>query len=183
MQVLPFLTLGLDRVNSELHTPAVLLPRKKSLLRTEQGILRASVPRWTLWGRDKSFFGNRNTIPQISRLRPSVALKILEYFTLEKTTEAHWGSRGIALPFPKPRRQMRVGGQSHTPVALPPGKDHVPIVQETGLTPGTFWTGSANLDHTGIRSLDSSARSQSLHRLSYPTPKGLNMRRFSKALK
>ena len=29
-----------------------------------------------------------------------------------------------------------VGGQRHAPAALPPGRDPVPIVQETGWSPG-----------------------------------------------
>ena len=34
--------------------------------------------------------------------------------------------------------------QRHAPVALPPGKDPVPIVQEAGCAPGPVWTGSEN---------------------------------------
>jgi hypothetical protein len=47
------------------------------------------------------------------------------------------------------------------------GKDPVPIVEEAGWAPGTVWTGGENLAHTGIRSPDRPARSQSLYRLSY----------------
>jgi hypothetical protein len=49
-----------------------------------------------------------------------------------------------------------------------PGKDPVPIVQETGWAPGPVWTGAENLAPTGIQSPDRPARSQSLYRLSYP---------------
>jgi len=49
-----------------------------------------------------------------------------------------------------------------------PGKDPVPIVQEAGWAPGLVWTGAENLAHTGIRSPDRPAHSQSLYRLSYP---------------
>ena len=49
-----------------------------------------------------------------------------------------------------------------------PRKDPVPIVQETGWTPGPVWTGTENLALTGIRFPDRPARSQSLYRLSYP---------------
>ena len=49
-----------------------------------------------------------------------------------------------------------------------PGKVPVPIVQEAGWAPGPVWTGAENLAHTGIRSSDRPARSQSLYRLSYP---------------
>jgi hypothetical protein len=68
---------------------------------------------------------------------------------------------------------MGVGGQHHTPAALPPGKDPVPIVQEAGLVPGPVWTGAENLASTGIRSQDRPARSESLYRLSYPGPLGV----------
>jgi hypothetical protein len=49
-----------------------------------------------------------------------------------------------------------------------PGKVPVPIVQEAGWAAGPVWTGAENLAHTGIRSPDRPARSQSLYRLSYP---------------
>ena len=58
---------------------------------------------------------------------------------------------------------------SFTPKPLfTPGKDPVPILQETGWAPGPVWTGAENLPSTGIRSPDLPARRQSLHRLSYP---------------
>ena len=63
------------------------------------------------------------------------------------------GSRGTSLLF------LDHGTRS--------GKDPVPIVQETGCTPGQVWTGAENLAFTGIRSPDRPARSQSLYRLSY----------------
>jgi hypothetical protein len=69
MRVLSFLTLGLDRVNNELHAPAVLLPRETSLLRIEYGVVRTSVLRRTLWKRGKSLVGNRTTIPRLSSTR------------------------------------------------------------------------------------------------------------------
>jgi len=49
-----------------------------------------------------------------------------------------------------------------------PGKDPVPILQETGWAPGSVWTSAENLAATGIRSPDRPARSQSLYLLSYP---------------
>jgi len=64
-----------------------------------------------------------------------------------------------------------VGGQRHTPAALPPGKDSVPIVQEAGWAPGPVWTGVENLAPTGIRSPDHPAHSELLYRLSYPGPR------------
>ena len=65
---------------------------------------------------------------------------------------------------------MGVGGQRHALAALPPGKDPVPIVQEAGWAPGPVWMGAENLAPTGIRSPDRPARSESLYRLSYPSP-------------
>ena len=53
---------------------------------------------------------------------------------------------------------------------LYPGKEGVPIVQGVGWAPGPVWRGAENLAHTGIRSPDSPALSESLHRLSYPGP-------------
>jgi hypothetical protein len=79
------------------------------------------------------------------------------------------GSGSIALLFldlgtrrgrwsaPRPRR-------------FTPRKDPVPIVPEA---PGPVWTCTKNLAPNGIRSPDRPARSQSLYRLSYPGPIGL----------
>ena len=61
------------------------------------------------------------------------------------------------------------GSASRSGRSLPPGKDQVPIVQKVGWDPGSVWIGAENLASTGIRSPDRPARSQSLHRLSYPT--------------
>jgi len=44
---------------------------------------------------------------------------------------------------------------------LPPRKDPVSIVQETGWALGQVWTGAENLASNGIRSPDRSARRQS----------------------
>jgi hypothetical protein len=65
---------------------------------------------------------------------------------------------------------MGVGGKRHSPAALPPGKDPVPIVQEAGWAPGPVWTDAEILAPIGIRSPDRPARSQSLYRLSYSGP-------------
>ena len=63
---------------------------------------------------------------------------------------------------------MGVGGLAPRPSRFSPGKDPVPVVQEAGWAPGPVWTGAGNLAHTGIRSPDCPARSESLYRLSYP---------------
>ena len=47
--------------------------------------------------------------------------------TLEQATKAQMGSRGTALLFLQPRREMGVGGQRHAPAALPPGKIRYPL--------------------------------------------------------
>ena len=44
------------------------------------------------------------------------------------------------------------GGERHAPAALPKGKTHVLIVQETGWAPGQVWTGAENLATTGVSS-------------------------------
>ena len=60
-----------------------------------------------------------------------------------------------------------VGGQRHAPTALPPGKTRYPSYRASGQV----WTGAENLAHTGIRSPDCPARSESLYRLRYPGPR------------
>ena len=52
---------------------------------------------------------------------------------------------------------------STPPPHFTPGKDPVPVLQEAGWAPGPVWTGGKSRPHR-----DSPARSQSLHRLSYP---------------
>ena len=44
---------------------------------------------------------------------------------------------------------MGVGSQRHAPAAFTPGKDPVPIVQETGWASGPVWTGAENLAPPG----------------------------------
>jgi len=61
-----------------------------------------------------------------------------------------------------------VSGQQHIPAALYPGKDSVPISQETGWAPGPVWKGGKSRPHRNSIT-DRPTRSQSLYRLSYPT--------------
>ena len=62
---------------------------------------------------------------------------------------------------------------SSTPRPLfTPGKDPVPIVQESGWVPGPVWTGAENLSPTGIGSPDRPTRSHSPYRLRYPAHGG-----------
>ena len=90
-------------------------------------------------------------------------------FTLKQATKAQRGSRGIALLFLKPRRQMDGGGQRHAPAALPPGKARYPLYRRwVGPRTGMYGCGESRL--TGIRSPDSPFWNKSLYRLSYPGP-------------
>ena len=68
---------------------------------------------------------------------------------------------------------MGVGGQRHTPAALPPGKTPYPLYERLGGPQVQAWTGVENLASTGIRSPDLPAHSESLYRLSYPGSKQL----------
>ena len=45
---------------------------------------------------------------------------------------------------------MGVGGQRHSPAALPPGKEPVLVVQEAAWAAGLFWTGVENIAHPGF---------------------------------
>ena len=65
---------------------------------------------------------------------------------------------------------MEGGLSTPRPGGFTPGKDPLPIVQEAGWAPWPVWSGSENLAPTGIRSPDRPARSESLYRLSYPSP-------------
>ena len=65
-------------------------------------------------------------------------------------------------------------GQLHTPAALYPQENPVPIVHDPGWASGSVWTGAENLTPTGILSPDRPARSQPLYRLSYRA----HMRRY-----
>ena len=82
--------------------------------------------------------------------------------------KAQKGSRGIVLLFLYLRRYMRLGGQRHTPAALPPETDPVCIVQEAGWSLVTVRVGTENLGPMGFRTPDRPTRSESIHRLSYP---------------
>jgi len=65
---------------------------------------------------------------------------------------------------------MVVGGQRHAPAEFTPGKDPLPIVQETGWAPEPVWIGAENLASTRIRSPDLPPRTESLHQLRHPGP-------------
>jgi len=87
-----------------------------------------------------------------SRYRPGLAQRV---------------GRCIALLF-HDRGNRRGWVVSSTPWPhFTPGKDPVPILQETGWAPGPVWTGGKSRHHRDSIP-DRLARSQSLHRLSYP---------------
>jgi hypothetical protein len=65
---------------------------------------------------------------------------------------------------------MRVRGQLHSPVALPPGKRPGTHCVGGWVGPRAGLDGCENLALTGIRSPDRPARSESLYRLSHPGP-------------
>ena len=78
-------------------------------------------------------------------------------------------NRGIAVLLFVNLVTLDEGGWSTPrPGHLYPGKDPVPIVQETGWASEPVWIGAENLAPTGIRSPDLPARSYSLYRLSHP---------------
>jgi len=52
--------------------------------------------------------------------------------TLEQGTKAQRGSRGIVILFLLSRRKMGVGGQHHTPAALPPVKTRYSLYRRLG---------------------------------------------------
>ena len=62
-----------------------------------------------------------------------------------------------------------VGGQRHAPVALPPGKDLVPVLQEAGLAPGPVYICEENLAPPPGFDPRTVQPVASLYRLSYPS--------------
>jgi len=92
-------------------------------------------------------------------------------FTLEQTTKAQRGSRGLAVLFLN--LTDRWGWVvSATPRSLYAWvRDLVPIVKEAGWVPQPVRMGTENLDPSRIRSPDHPACNKSLYRLCYPTPK------------
>ena len=81
-----------------------------------------------------------------------VKVTLVQALRLCTCRTAHRGSRGIALLF-HDHGTRRGWGVSVTPrPLLTPGKDLVPIVQESGWAPRPVWTSVENLATTGIRS-------------------------------
>ena len=63
-----------------------------------------------------------------------------------------------------------VGGQRHAPATLTPGKIRYPLYRKLGGPQGRSGGVRKISPPTGIRSPERQARSESLHRLSYPGP-------------
>ena len=57
---------------------------------------------------------------------------------------------------------MMVGGQHHSPAALPPVKRSGTIVQEAGWAQRPVWTGAENIASNGIRSPDRPTSNESV---------------------
>jgi len=92
---------------------------------------------------------------------------VVQVLRLRTGSSAHSGSRGIALLF-LDHGTRRGWGLNVTPRPLfTPGKEPVPIVQESGQAPGPVWTCAEYLAPTVFPSPDLPARSQLLYRLSY----------------
>ena len=91
-------------------------------------------------------------------------------FTLERTTKAQTGCRGIAVLF------LKLAGRwewvvNATPLSLYAWvRDLVPIVKEDGWVPGPVRMGTENVALSRIRSPDHQACSESLYRMCYPSP-------------
>jgi len=93
-------------------------------------------------------------------------VKVKVTFSRYRLDVAQKVGRGIALLF-HDRGTRRWWVVSSTPrPQFTPGKDSVPIVQETGWTPGPVWTGGKSLPNRDSIP-DRPTRSQSLYRLSY----------------
>jgi hypothetical protein len=100
------------------------------------------------------------------KVKVRVKCTLVQALRLRSVRTAYMGCSGMAPHF-HDHGIRRGTGQRHTPAALYPGKDPVPIVQEAGWAPRPVWTGVENLAPTGIRSTNRPARSQSLYRLRY----------------
>jgi hypothetical protein len=82
--------------------------------------------------------------------RPLGRVEVSLYSAFDLGTRRGWGVSVTPRPY------------------LIPGKDPVPIVQESGWISGPVWTGAENLTSTRTRSPDRPARRQSLYRLRCP---------------
>jgi len=86
------------------------------------------------------------------------------------STEGHEGPEGFRCIAPLTlTSDLDVGGWSTLrPGHFTPGKDKLLIVYEAGWATGSGLTGAQKLPAAGIRSSNRPARSETLHRLSYP---------------
>jgi len=112
----------------------------------------------------------------VIKLKVKVKCTLVQALRLCTGSTAHRGSRGTALPFFDHCTRSEWGVRVTPRPLFTPGKDLVPIVQETGWAPGPVWTGVENIAPKGIRSSDCPARSQSLYQVSYPGPQVMRLR-------
>jgi hypothetical protein len=88
---------------------------------------------------------------------------LIDFYTLFTNHEGPQGEKGYSPTLFLDLGTRRGEGSASGPGRFTPGKDPVPIVQESGWAPGSVWTGSENLATAGIRSPDRPSRSQSLY--------------------
>jgi hypothetical protein len=116
--------------------------------------------------------GAKKKCPLVQALRlctgRAVQCTLVQALRLCTGRAAHRGSRGIVLPFLDHGNRRGERSASRPGRFLPLGKTRYPSYRRLGGSPGPVWTGAENLASTGIRTPDRPARSQSLHRLSYP---------------
>ena len=80
---------------------------------------------------------------------------------------AHWGSRGITLPFHDHGSRRGEGSASRPGLSLPPGKTRYPLYRRLFGLQGRYGQVRKISPPTAIRCPDRPARSQLLYRLSY----------------
>ena len=124
---------------------------------------RIKLWQWILHG--GSFCGITD-VQMMGKGKVEVKCTLVQALRLCTGRTAHRGSRGIALTF-HDHGTKRGWGVSVMPRLLFTPEDPVPIVQETGWTPGLVWTDVENLAPTRIQSPDRPACSQSIYRLRY----------------
>jgi hypothetical protein len=103
------------------------------------------------------------TSPQLVRISGVFLLYIPLYLPYLQPVFSIWNLRTRHVVMTQIHISALEGGgwSAPRPDRFTPGKDPVPIVQETGWTPGLFWTCAKNLAHAGIRSPARPALSQS----------------------
>jgi hypothetical protein len=102
--------------------------------------------------------------------KKKVKVTLVQALRLCTGRTVHRASRVVALPFLDHGIRRGWGVSVILQPLFTPRKNPAPIVQEAGWAPGPVWTGAENLAPSRIRSPDRPAHSESLYRLSYPSP-------------